>query len=87
MPAPVRAVHADNGWLCGQLLGSHGAPGSASSEHCDEENESSCSSASLLSLDASRAWRFLSCLTGPGSMHGDTMFLPELTSEAEMAPA
>lgn len=64
------------------MLGSHGAPGSASSEHSDDKNESSCSSP-----DASRAWHFLSCLTGPGSMHGDTMFLPELTSEAEMAPA
>lgn len=83
------------GCLCGQLLGSHGAPGSASSEE-SEENESSRSSASLLGPDASRVWHFLSCLTGPVSMHSDTIFLPvaslklcglELTSEAEMSPA
>lgn len=90
MPAPVRAVHADNGLLCGQLLRSHGAPGSTSSEESEEENDRSRSSASLLGPDASRVWRFLSCLTGPVSMHSDTIFLPvapprwcglELTSE------
>lgn len=84
------------GWLYGQLLGSHGAPGSASSEESEEENESSRSSASLLGPDASRVWHFLSCLTGPVSMHSDTIFLPvaslklcglELTSEVEMSPA
>lgn len=84
------------GWLCGQLWESHGALDRASSEESEEENESSRSSASLLGPDASRAWRFLSCLTGPVSMHSDTIFLPvaslklcglELTSEAEMSPA
>lgn len=84
------------GWLCGQLWESHGAPDRASSEESEEENESSRSSASLLGPDASRVWRFLSCLTGPVSMHSDTIFLPvaslklcglELTSEAEMSPA
>lgn len=74
------------GWLCGQLLGSHGAPGSASSEE-NEENGSSHSSASLQGPDASRVRCFLSCLTGPVSMHNDTIFLPELTSEAEMSLA